>query len=287
MRFSRVVQMAAVAAVAGSCSLWAADMPKTAAQSPKPTAETVKPAADLAVVEAPAANAATALGEPIRELNVDGKSLSQVLDYLRTTTGTNMVVNWTVLEAAGITKDTPITLQVRDVTLRKLLRLVLDQASPATALTFGVDSNVIEITSQDDADKVLITKVYVVDDLVMTDNDVPSPPQMNLQTVTANGTTTGGSSGGGGGTGGASAGGGGLFGTQQTAPTQPKQTSDQRGADLVALIRDIVRPTIWKENGGPASIKYFSGKLIVTAPVSVQESIGGPVQSEGGQRIGM
>ena len=50
----------------------------------------------------------------------------------------------------------------------------------------------------------------------------------------------------------------------------------------------MVRPTIWKENGGPATMRYFNGKLIVTAPQSVQEMIGGPAPSEGGAvRFGM
>jgi coproporphyrinogen III oxidase-like Fe-S oxidoreductase len=57
-------------------------------------------------------------------------------------------------------------------------------------------------------------------------------------------------------------------------------------ADLVTLVREVVRPTIWKENGGMASIRYFSGKLIVTAPVSVHEAIGGPI-ADTPQRFGM
>jgi len=223
-----------------------------------------------------------ALGLEIADLNVDGVALSKVLDYLRDVSGANLVVNWKVLEAANVTKETPITLNVTGVPLRKVLRLVLDQASPSTMLVFPVDSNVISITSEEEADKVLVTKVYVVDDLVMTDNKAVVPPTMDLQKMTSSGNTVGGSGGGGGG-----GGGGGLF-TQDNANgagAASDDTPEKRGEELVKLIEECVRPTIWKDAGGTAAIRYMSGKLIVTAPISVQEAIGGPYMPEGGQRL--
>jgi hypothetical protein len=76
--------------------------------------------------------------------------------------------------------------------------------------------------------------------------------------------------GGGGGFGGGS-GGGGL--------TQEKiRTKQERADDLVTLIRETIRPEIWKENGGTAAVRYYNGNLIVTAPRSVHEAIGGPVE---------
>ncbi len=147
------------------------------------------PAAKIAVqsISATAVPARRALAMNIAELNVDNIPLSRVLDYLRDVSGANIVVNWRVLEAANVTKDTPVTIAVNNVPLRKVLRLVLDQASPATTLVFPVDSNVIGITSQEEADKVLLTRVYVVNDLVMTPNNPGPVPQMDLQTITANG----------------------------------------------------------------------------------------------------
>lgn len=233
------------------------------------------------VVSARAANARWALGQTIQQIQADGISVAKVIDYLRTISGANIVVNWKALEAAGISQDAPITLDVRGLTLRKALQLVLDQTSPTVPLTWDVDQNVISITTQDEADKVMITKVYIVDDLVMPDYQSSiQVPTFNLQAVTQGGTSSGG-------------GGGGanqsLFqtgGAQGSA--QPSQTADQKGQELVELIKDVVRPTIWKENGGPATMRYFNGKLIVTAPQSVQEMIGGDVNSDTGAiRVGM
>ena len=49
---------------------------------------------------------------------------------------------------------------------RKMLQLALDQASPNAQLVYMVDENVIQVTTQEDADKQMITKGCVVDDLV-------------------------------------------------------------------------------------------------------------------------
>jgi type II secretory pathway component HofQ len=261
MRLSHVVHAMAVMTVAGTCGAIAADAPRA--------------------LDRPPTNARYALGQTVRELNVDAVPLSRVMDFLRDSSATNIVVNWKVLEAAGVARDTPVSLQVRDLTLRKMLQLVLDQVSPAAQLTYSTDANVLEITTQEEADKKMITKVYVVDDLVMTDNSANmKPPTFNLSDITTSGTTAGG------GGGGASGGGGSLFTQNSTDSNSSGDTTEKRGQDLVTLVREIVRPTIWKEAGGTASIRYFSGKLIVTAPVSVHEAIGGPVADEA-QRFGM
>jgi len=225
-----------------------------------------------------------ALTTPIKELNVENVPMSRVIDHLRAFSGANIVVNWKVLETAGIAKDTPITLNVRERTLRKMLRLVLDQAGTSALLVFNVSDNVIEVTTQEDADRKMITKVYVVDDLVMTNNNPSPPPQIDLNSATRSGTTSGGS-GGGMGIGGGG-GGGGIF-KEDTVASNNDDSPQKRGDDLAKMIRDIIRPNIWKENGGECSVVFFSGKLIVTAPQSVHEAIGGPVAPEGGQRFGL
>ena len=53
------------------------------------------------------------------------------------------------------------------------------------------------------------------------------------------------------------------------------KTKSQRAQDLVDLIEAIIDPDIWKDAGGTASIRYFNGMLVITAPRSVQEAIGG------------
>ena len=39
------------------------------------------------------------------------------------------------------------------------------------------------------------------------------------------------------------------------------------------MITDTVRPEVWKVNGGNATINFYRGHLIVTAPRSVHEML--------------
>ena len=66
----------------------------------------------------------------------------------------------------------------------------------------------------------------------------------------------------------------GQNGNQQQ--NQPR-AKDAKAQELVDLIVDTVSPTIWLRNGGMARIRFFDGNLIVTAPRSVHEAIGGPM----------
>jgi hypothetical protein len=90
------------------------------------------------------------------------------------------------------------------------------------------------------------------------------------------GGTGGGMFGGGGGGGGGLFGGGTGTGTDRRDREQGR-TRAERAQDLVDLIMDVIEPDIWRENGGPASIRYFNGSLIVTAPRHIHEMIGGPL----------
>ncbi|HZZ44419.1 MAG TPA: hypothetical protein VFE58_15900 [Tepidisphaeraceae bacterium] len=198
------------------------------------------------------------LNRPISDFNLDKTSLSDALDYLRDTASVNMHVNWNALQIAGITKDTPVSLQVKNITLRKALTLLLADTSPAT---WYIDQGVIEVTTQEIADKHTYTRVYPVEDLVMVIPDFIGP-QFNIQQASQSG----------------QGGGGGQSPFQQTNttaidPQQARQNKQQRGNDLVTLITSTIRPDIWKSNGGTATIVYSGGMLIVNAPRQVHELI--------------
>jgi hypothetical protein len=108
----------------------------------------------------------------------------------------------------------------------------------------------------------LITVVYYVQDLLQP-NETFDYTIQNIGGGSAQVT------GGGGGSGGQT-----LQGGQNN--TQGK-TIDDKADQLIKLIETVVRPEIWRDNGGVASMAFLNGNLIVTAPRSVQEAIGGPV----------
>lgn len=228
------------------------------------------------------------LNASLPEVKFDGVALGDALDFLRDVSGINMTVNWKALEAAGVTKDMPVTLRLRNISARKALEMVLDGAAGSDKLTYDVDEGVVEVTTKELADQRMITKVYPIEDLIMEIPDFTDAPIFDLTSLSnqSNGGGSGGVGGGVGGGGGYGGGGGGggqsggLFGNNSNSQSRQQktgQTKQQRAQDLVDLIRSTITPDVWVENGGKAAIRYWSGNLIVTAPRSVHEAIGGPL----------
>jgi hypothetical protein len=202
-----------------------------------------------------------ALRAPLPDVKLDSVSLADAIDYIRDVSAANIVVNWKALEEAGVSKDTPISVRLRGVPLRRVLDVMLSEAGGTTALSYTYDEDVLEITTKELADKKLITRLYPVEDLLMEVPDFNDAPNFDLNQATNQ------SSGGGGG-------GGGILGnTGSSNSSQTGMTRAERGQQLVDLIQSLIEPEIWQANGGVASIRFFNGSLIVTAPQSVHEAL--------------
>jgi hypothetical protein len=218
------------------------------------------------------------LSQTLPELRFEAVTLGDAIDFLRDVSGANIAVNWKALDATGVSRDTQVNLHVSGITLRKALEMTLSEAAGGDALTFYVDEGVISITTRDLADHSMVTCVYPVEDLLMEIPDFTDAPQVTLDNTSSQG-------GGGGGTALGQGGGGGqisttnnIFGNSNSTNNQNRvvgTTKVQRAQDLISLIEAVVNPDIWKDNGGAATCTYFNGMLIVTAPRSVQEAIGG------------
>lgn len=226
------------------------------------------------------AAASNALDVVQPDLKFTNISLADGIEFLRDTSGANIVVDWRSLEAVNVTRETLINVRLRNVSLRKALNVMLAEAGAGNLLTFYTQDNVLEITTQAKADSILYTKVYPVGDLLV---EIPNyqPTSLGLSSISGiGGSTGGGNSGGGnlfgGSSGGSSSAGGGSGGAGDAGPVSGR-TIKEKGDDLVKLIEDTIRPEIWRENGGSSTIRFFHNSLIVTAPLSVHEAIGGPV----------
>ena len=210
---------------------------------------------------------AAALQRKLPELRFSEVPLQDAIDHVREATSANIHVNWRALELLNVTRETTVSLNLRDVTARRALRALLDETGAGEFLTFYADEGVLEVTTKEIADNKLITKVYPVEDLVV---EVPNfiGPSFNLQNQT---NTASGAGGGGGGS-------QSIFSGSTTGEQGQEQTTKaQRAGGLVQLITETVRPEVWRENGGTSSVRYFNGHLIVTAPRSVHEALGGKI----------
>jgi uncharacterized membrane protein YgcG len=212
------------------------------------------------------------LDRSLPEMKFTGVTFGEAIDFLRDVSGLNIHVNWKALEPQNVTADTPVNIRVRAVSMRKVLNLLLSEASGGDTLAWYVDGGVIEVTTKEMADRKVYTKVYPVDDLIMEVPDFTNAPTFSLQSTSQQGQGSGGGGGGGGGGSGT-----GLFenSDQDRNSKEPTKTKAERGEELVQLVKDLVQPEIWVDNGGTATIRYYNGSLIVTAPRSVHEAIGG------------
>ena len=242
-----------------------------AALSPLSFAYAAEPAARPTAASAQAARPATLtlrqiLNARIPMLRLEETPLSNALDYIRDVTQANVNVNWKALELAGISRDTVISTTLRNVPVKKALSVILSQAGPDNALAFYIDGGVLEITTRELADAQQITRMYFVDDILV---DVPdfAGPKFNLSSKS--GSNSG--SGGGGGSG------GGLIESGNDDRQNVGRTKSERADGLIKLVTQLIRPDVWEQNGGTARISYIRGHLVITAPRSVHEAIGGPV----------
>ncbi len=192
------------------------------------------------------------------------------VQYLRDTTGANIFVNWAALEAAGVMKTSPIDLNLRYVSAEELVNLMLAQVSPQTPLISYVHDNVLTITTVAEANQRRVTRVYDIQDLIMTIPNFTNFPQFNLQSATQN-TSTSVSSG----SAGSATNQGNLFGGNGNAASTPTSTPATRAKAIVRLIEHTIHPSLWTSGGGQCTITYFRGQLVVSAPVYVQQLIGG------------
>jgi hypothetical protein len=94
----------------------------------------------------------TSLDRRLPEVNFAQIPVGDTIDFLRDITAANIFVNWRTLEVAGVTRKQPVTLRLRDVTLRTVLWLLLEsaQAKPDAPLDFRVDKGIITISTPPD-----------------------------------------------------------------------------------------------------------------------------------------
>ena len=122
------------------------------------------------------------------------QSLGDVLSYLKDRHKIEIQPDQKALDDVGVTLESPITKNLKGVSLRSALRLILKDLG----LTYVIQDEVLLITSPDEANNKLSTKVYPVADLV-----VPiRAPAMTGGFGGLNGMSGGGMSGGGGSSGG-------------------------------------------------------------------------------------
>jgi type II secretory pathway component GspD/PulD (secretin) len=223
-------------------------------------------------------------------LNFTDTPLKTVLADIRAWKDVNIYVDDRALSEHGISLDRPVTQNLDGITLKSALKLLLQPMH----LTYVIGDEVLQITTEDQAQGKLRTTTYAVADLVMpvenfgTIDGMPqawlgtpmnSPMQYTPTPVTGPFSLTQGDPVGkptaspsmtNGGSPFASAGSGNTGGTQVT--TQKGKTNEEV---LINLITNAVQPRSWNEMGGPGTIQYFplTMALVINQTPDIQDQI--------------
>jgi hypothetical protein len=198
-----------------------------------------------------------------KDLNFDNTPMSDVLNYVRDLAGVNFTVNWKSLEESGVTKETQITVQAKDISFARLLDLVLEQVNAGKdrmgRVYWVVDDGVVTIATGSALNNDMITKVVDVSDLLVL---VPNfkGPVLNLSNSQGNGAGNSASGGGG----------GGLFPQQgnpgQNEPTDTDDPSANRQKlreSLMTAVKDSIGEDMWKPDG-KGSITIVGSKMVIS-----------------------
>lgn len=216
------------------------------------------------------------LEEPLREITAEQQGLERVLNFLRDSTNSNIFVNWRALEAAGIDRNSPVTISLKEIPFRKALQTILAEVGGGTAnLGYTIDDGIITVSTRDDLDSVKYqtVKVFDVRDLLVQPNN-RAAPTLNLGQTTQQAGQGGG--GFGGGQGGQQGGQGGLFGDTNNQNNQNQNQNLQANRQTIVTsitdtIKAVVAPDSWRDNGGTiGSIRELNGQLIVNQTVDNQ-----------------
>jgi hypothetical protein len=216
--------------------------------------------------------------------------LKDFVDFLSENYNIPIILCKGTLEDAAISPDTPVTSSLRGISLRSALRITLGEMK----LTFVIWDEVLQITTPEDAETRLVTRVYDCRELLV----LPSPPGSS-RPIRAKGI----------------AGGGGFFAVQDEPATScpaaagerrqqrfgalrraelPKladkaEDGEKRGLrrrrgepprreltdaeNLIHLITTTVEPDTWDEMGGPGTVAEYKGLVVVSQTWEVHEKI--------------
>ena len=93
--------------------------------------------------------------------------MQDAVDYLKDYHQIEIQMDSKALDDAGVRTDTPITKNLKGISLRSALRLTLREMD----LTYVIKDEVLLITTPEVVDTMLTTKVYPVADLVLPIED--------------------------------------------------------------------------------------------------------------------
>ncbi|MDB5172696.1 MAG: hypothetical protein JWN51_1469 [Phycisphaerales bacterium] len=108
-----------------------------------------------------------ALNRNLREISFDGVTLERAIGMLQKASNINVIVNWSALSQAGIKRETPVAMRLRNASMRQALIELMGQAKEFDPdLSLKVEGNLLTITSCRFDRRCGVIRVYQVKDIM-------------------------------------------------------------------------------------------------------------------------
>ncbi|MBT3278213.1 MAG: hypothetical protein HN909_01060 [Phycisphaerales bacterium] len=199
-------------------------------------------------------------------IQFDKTALEDVIAVFRKQTGVNFHVSWAALEAENITRKTPVTINVSNVSTTRALDLVCDSISTTpddklARVYWTIDKGIVLISTGTAFQTKMRTKVYPIADLLVLQPSFRGP-RVNVDSIGQNsGANTGGS-----GSGSSQS----LFketddNTTKSEPTKVELKEKRREA-IVDIVKNSIGKDFW-DPIGKGTIQILGDKLIITQSI--------------------
>ena len=172
------------------------------------------------------------------------------------------------LEGAGVDREAPVTLELRDVPLYQVLVRALRKAGGDERLAFyGID-NILTITTEEERvqPENFVIRIYNVIDLVRVLKNFGGAPGVSIGNLVPQSSGSGGGS--------SSV----IVGDDDD---EGDTDVEDRVKAVVKLIVSTIEQTSWSVNGGMDTIAAYGDAIVVSNTLSVHEKLGGPVRVRG------
>ncbi len=194
------------------------------------------------------------LDEVLPEFQFDETPLHSVIGHLQDVQQINIAVDWEDLTLNGIEPSKPVSLALRGLPFRTVLKEVLAQVGGETTLAYSVVEGLLRVASKEKLDRDKYVLVYDVRDLLMSAARFSNAARLDpgaAPVVTGRSRWNEGS----------------LFespGHSEQRSSLRSDDTDEMVHELIGVIRQTVSPDSWQTSGGgDASIRELNGQLIV------------------------
>ncbi|HVP10289.1 MAG TPA: hypothetical protein VMV94_03780 [Phycisphaerae bacterium] len=112
------------------------------------------------------------LSRRVPRIELNQVELQDALERMARLCDVSVAPNWAALDAAGISKDTEISIAATNVCGDDLLAMILDIAGAGeTQLAFDVSRGVVEVSTREDLSRATMTCTYECADLLYADDE--------------------------------------------------------------------------------------------------------------------